>query len=339
MRLIKLQVDNLLGLFLPLVVATAFSCDKGEFFVLEPGPELASLPDTVSVIMEPGSDPRLPEPQPDLDGKLTFIPFADLSFEHQSAAVYDKYAFFVRNGRGTICLFDMDRKSKIYTLSPGGGGDLSIYHSNQSSFGIEKYEPSDFFPLLYISQRAKSNKRCFTEVFRIIPLFNADSTLLAFRTELVQEIYFPPMTEQNSLGNVNAVIDGKTGWLYTYSRNNESTDSNYGQCKISRFAIPDVHQKEAYLEDTDIESSFMIDARATNMQGGCIVDDRLYIGQGYPATGSVYLNVVDLQKQKLVKRYDLMAKGIDWEPEGCFYYDGSVMLTHTHAICRVEEEE
>lgn len=337
MRFIKMQIGKLMGLLLPLIVATAFSCVKGEIEIVVPEPEeVLSPPDTVSVFVEPGNDPKLPEP--DLDGKLTFIPFADLAFEHQSAAVYDKYAFFVRNGRGTIRLFDMVRKSKIYTLSLSGG-DLSIFHSNQSTFGIEKYDPSDFFPLLYISQRARSEKRCFTEVFRIIPLFDADSTLLAFRADLVQEIFFPPMTEQNSLGNVNSVIDGKTGWLYTYSRNNNSTDSNYGQCKISRFAIPDVHQKEVYLEDADIESSFMIDAKATNMQGGCIVDDRLYIGQGYPATGSMYLNVVDLRIQKLVKRYDLISKGIDWEPEGCFYYDGSVMLTHTDAICRVEEEE
>ena len=83
----------------------------------------------------------------------------------------------------------------------------------------------------------------------------------------------------------------------------------------------------------------MIDAKASNMQGGCIVDGRLYIAQGYPAKQYVYLNVVDLREKRLVKRYDLLANGVDWEPEGCFYYDGNVMLAHTYAICRIEEEK
>ena len=74
------------------------------------------------------------------------------------------------------------------------------------------------------------------------------------------------------------------------------------------------------------------------MQGGCIVDGRLYIGQGYPLAKYVYLNVVDLSQEKLIKRYNLLENGVDWEPEGCFYYDGSIMLSHEKGICRIEEE-
>ena len=237
-------------------------------------------------------------------------------------------------------MFDMVRKTQLFTLGLKGESQTMIYHCNQSTFGTERYAPDDYFPLLYISQRPRSERRCFTEVFRIIPLFNVDSTaLIAFRTELVQEIFFPSMSKENSMGNVNCVIDAKTGWMYTYSRNNHAGDANYEQCKISRFAIPDVHQREVFLEDSDIDHSFMIDVEAVNMQGGCIVNDRLYIGQGYPYVNYVYLNVVDLRKEKLIKRYDLLARGVDWEPEGCFYYDGSVMLAHTDAICRIDEEE
>lgn len=75
------------------------------------------------------------------------------------------------------------------------------------------------------------------------------------------------------------------------------------------------------------------------LEGGCIVDGRLYIGQGYPAIKYVYLKVVELREERLVKQYDLLANGVDWEPEGCFYYDGSEMLAHTGAICRIKEEE
>ena len=144
-------------------------------------------------------------------------------------------------------LFDLARKTRIATLNLKKE-DASLYHCNQSTFGREKYEPGDFFPLLYISQRSRSERRCLTEVFRIIPLFNADSTsMLSFRIELVQEIFFPPMSRENSMGNVNCVIDPGSRRMYTYSRNNNPEDGNYLQCKISRFAIPDIHQREVVL--------------------------------------------------------------------------------------------
>lgn len=327
---------SLLGFLLFFVVATAFSCGKEEFDGLDLKPELSTL-DTVAVIVDLASDPK--QKSEDLDGMLSFVSFAELGYQHQSAAVYGDYLFLVSGGRGEIRLFDMARRSPLFTLTLKRESNRT-YHCNQSTFGIEKYNPEDYFPLLYISQRSRMEKRCFTEVFRIIPLFNEDSTtFLAFRAELVQEIFFPPMSKENSLGNVNCVIDSKAGKMYTYSRNNNSKDANYTQCKISCFAIPDIHQQEIFLEDSDIESAFMIDTKATNMQGGCIVNGRLYIGQGYPSAKYVYLNVVDLQKKRLVKRYDLLAKGIDWEPEGCFFYDGNVMLSYTDAISRIIEVE
>ena len=328
---------SLFALLASFFVVTAFSCVKEEIFAIEPELEPdSSSPDTVAVYVKPADDPKL-EPV-DLDGPLTITPFAELNYKHQSAAVYGDYAFFVRDGRSAIRLYDLARKQKIYTCSLQGGSS-TVYHSNQSSFGTEKYDSRDFFPLLYISQRPRSDRRCFVEIFRIIPLFNADSTaLVTFRTELVQEVFLPPMSRENSMGNANCVIDTKTGKMYTYSRNNNREDDNYAQCKISRFAIPDINQKQVFLEDSDIESSFMIDARAINMQGGCIVDGFLYIGQGYPP-GDVHLNVVNLQEERLVKRYDLLAKGCNWEPEGCFYYDGNVMLSYKTGISRIVEEE
>lgn len=336
MQLPPFHTIRILSVVLPLFVATAFSCEKVELFVLEPETVL-SLPDTAAIYVRPSDDPGL-EPV-DLEGKVLVTTYAELGYKHQSAAVYGDYAFFMRDYRRGIHLYDLNRKSDVYTLTLKGENSY-VYHCNQSTFGVDKYVPEDYFPLLYISQRDRSEKRCLTEVYRIIPLFSADSTsLLAFRTELVQEIYFPPMSAENSMGNVNCVIDGKTGWLYTYSRNNNSEDDNYGQCKISRFAIPDIHQDAVYLEDSDIKSSFMIDVSAINMQGGCIVDGRLYIGQGYPGVRYVYLNVVDLRQERLIKRYDLLSRGVDWEPEGCFYYDGNVMIAHTDAICRIEEED
>ena len=325
--------------FLLIFLGGTVSCAKDENVAdIIVAPEINL--DTTTVNFRLPEDPRQLKPSPEeMDGELTITPYAEFSFVHQSAAVYGDYAFLFMQGYEAIRLYDLSRKRTVYTLKQTPEYK-PVYHCNQASFGVEKYEPEDYFPLLYVSQRALSDQRCFTDVFRIIPAFNADSTvLLAFRTELVQKILFPPMSRKNSMGNVNSVIDVRTGKMYTYSRNNTPTDKNYGQCKISRFAIPDIHTSKVILEDSDIENSFMIDAKAGNMQGGCIVGDRLYIGQGYPYANYVYLNVVDLREEKLVRRYDLLAKGVNWEPEGCIYYDGDLMITYTTGISRIVEED
>ena len=337
----SMKIGTLSILLLPLylVVSTA-SCVKDVEEVIDIVKDPECNPDTTTIVYyRPADDPKQPEPTPvDLEGKMTVTPYADLGYKHQSAAVYGNYAFFVRDGRSGIRLQDLAAKRRIYTYSMKGE-NIKIYHCNQSTFGTEKYEPEDYFPLLYISQRVVRENRCMTEVYRIIPLFNADSTaLLAFRTELVQEIFFPPMSRENSMGNVNCVIDPVTGKMYTYSRNNAAQDDNYQRCKISRFSVPDIYQRTVVLEDADIESSFLIDTKAVNMQGGCIVDGRLYIGQGYPPL-EIFLNVVDLQEEKLVRRYNLVNRGVNWEPEGCFFYDGNVMLAYTAGISRIIEEE
>ena len=325
---------------MPFCVLNAYSCDKNDSFIISPDLVQGSfIPDTTTVYFKMNEDPGGKNPKVDDNLHARFSEYAELEFLHQSAAVYGDYVFFVERCRMSICLFDLSQNAKVCKVTFKPAGNIKIYHCNQSTFGTEKYDPSDQFPLLYVSQRAKSGSRCFVEVLRIHPKYNEDqSAIVSFKVELVQEIYFPPMTRDNSLGNVNCVIDVKKGKMYTYSRNNKSSDGNYLQCKISRFEIPDIKQQQVVLEDSDIERSFMIDTSAENMQGACIVDDFLYIAQGYPAVKYVYLNVVNLQQQRLVRRYDLLGSGVNWEPEGCFYYDGSIMLSHTSAISRLESE-
>lgn len=316
----------LFGVF-SVVIWCSSSCSKKNYLYLEPEDEI--FIDTISVVIEQRQEQEI-------RSSIIISNFAPLGFKHQSAAVYGDHAFFVANGRASICMYDLKKGEITYTLK-ASSENATVYHCNQSTFGIEKYVSSDPFPLLYISQRSKSQGRCFIEVFRILPEpIESEMAFNSFKVELVQTIFMPPMTKENSMGNVNCVIDAQTGRLYTYSRNNNSKDSNYLKCKVSQFSIPGIYEKEVVLEDSDIISSFLTDISAYNMQGGCINDGFLYVGQGYPSAGYIYLNVFDLKQNKLLMQIDLRENGVEWEPEGCFYYDGGLMLAHTDAICRVE---
>lgn len=257
---------------------------------------------------------------------------------HQSAAAYGDYAVFVTDRHTYFYFYNLKKKKYVYTLSmqKGNGVDYqgaTLYHCNQSTFGPDKYSEEDDFPLLYISQHARGDLRHFVEVFRIHSVWDENTNeYTSFSAELVQTIYFPPMTNENSLGNINLAIDTLNRQMYTYSRNNNGGQENSGICKISRFDIPDAHTPEIYLEDSDIKSSFYIDSSAANMQGGCIQDGILYIGRGYYSAGYIYLYAINLEMEAEVTRIDILSKLHHWEPEGCFFYNGCVMLASSDGI-------
>lgn len=264
-------------------------------------------------------------------------PFGSLNFAHQSAAAYNDYAFFVLDGRSEICMYNLKNRKELCSLKLDKQ-DTQVFHCNQSTFGSDRFSPSDPFPLLYVSQRAKKDGRCFIEVFRIIPQWNnALQEYQSFDVELVQTVFFPKMTYENCMGNVNCVIDTQKGLLYTYSRNNNTVEDNYGQCKVSAFNIPSIETTVHYFDDDDILHSFMIGHEAINMQGGCIKDGILYIGQGFPSAGYVNLVLVDLERQTLIRVFDLLENDVSWEPEGCFSYGKSVMLATSNCIYRVAQ--
>ena len=272
-----------------------------------------------------------------VDDGYTISHYAESGITCQSAAIDGDYLFYVSGGRSVISLYNMKSKTLLFSKKLKGG-TWDLYHSNQSTFGVDYYDSNDYFPLLYVSQRANQEGRCFTEVFRILPSRDDNSMdISSFDVKLVQTIYYPVMSESNSLGNVNTVIDHENRLMYTYSRNNKQ-DTNYGMCKISCFNIPAIQQKEVYLEDTDIIDSYMLPCSAINMQGGCIKNGKLYIGQGYYSAGYILFNIVDLVYRKLEKQVDLIQHGFTEEPEGCFWYDGSPMIsTVSGNIWRIEE--
>lgn len=247
---------------------------------------------------------------------------------HQSAACYGDYAFFISMKMKNILVYNMRTHQRVFYLELDALGTGSIYHCNQACFGTQKYSEEDYFPLLYISQFQNSKNRCFITVFRVLPTSaGIDQEYTAFAFERVQTIVFPVATDDNSLNNVNAVFDTDNHFIYTYSRNNNSTADNYLKCKISKFSIPDpLGASSITLSNNDILDSFFIPTSAANMQGGAYNNGLLYIGRGSPAAGYVNLYVVDLSNRKLWYTVDLLNNGFTWEPEGAYFYKDDLYI-------------
>ena len=247
---------------------------------------------------------------------------------HQSAACYGDYAFFISNKMINVMVYNMRTGTKIFTLKQDPLGTGTIYHCNQACFGTQKYSEEDYFPLLYISQHQNKSNRSFIQVFRVLPTsagYGQEYTAFAF--EKIQTIYFPVLTDENSLGNVNAVIDTDNRFIYTYSRNNNSSAENYGKCKISKFILPDALESTSFtLSDNDILDSYFINTGAFNMQGGAYYNGLLYIGRGAQTAGYIDLYVIDLANRKLWFMVDLLHNAFPYEPEGAYIYKDDLYI-------------
>ena len=275
--------------------------------------------------------------------KYAYEVYSDNSYSHQSSAAYGKYLFLVKDKLATVYMYNLQTKRVVaicnmtaHNETISASSSSVLYHCNQSTFGTFKYDESDPFPLLYISQRAPSSTgRCFVTVFRLLPTMNSAGTEYnILKMEQVQTIYLPKSTFSNAMGNANFTIDPQTGYCYTYSRNNTTSASNYLNCRISKFAPVKLSAEEVYLNDADILDSYEIfelnstkNISAMNMQGGFIWNNKLYISQGYLSCNFIYLRIVDLKNRKLINDIDLLGDGFPIEPEGFFRYGNDVMMS------------
>lgn len=272
---------------------------------------------------------------------FSFELFEDKVYANQSAACYGKYLFLISDKLSQVTLYDLEEKRIICKSKQTErnllNGKTVVYHCNQSCFGKERYRKKDIFPLLYISQRAKSNKTGgFISVMRVLPVWNEWSQITSVKLEEVQNIIFPAMDDWNCLGNPNAVVDTKRGYMYVYSRNLNSKAKNFNKGRVTKFKLPKFCkrgkiQTEVCLTMDDVKDSFDTGCSLNSAQAGIYLNGKIYLTMGYP-TKIKHLNFIkfreiDLRKRKCTHTVDMMANGFRWEPEGMWLYDNQIMVS------------
>lgn len=265
---------------------------------------------------------------------IPFSLYAKNSVSAQSAACYGDYLIFVSKQVSRMTLYNLRSKKILFRskLEPKTEmrGKTDVYHANNSTFGRKKYDELDAFPLLYVSHRENNANRGVLDVYRIRPFCrNGKKDYDSISVEQVQTIYYPVMTDENALGSPWTAIDPDQNFMYTYSRNNRSKAPNRSKCRLSKFRIPTIEtpQDSVLLNDSDILESKDLRYSAVLSQGACIHQGMMYIAQGVPqSNGKVYLRVVDLKRGMLLRTYNLHTAGFNEEPEGCFIYNGKLMI-------------
>lgn len=235
------------------------------------------------------------------------------SSSRQGAACFGKYLFQFHDSNDTIDIFDMEKKSKIQTISLTA---VSTYHCNNANFGNEYHTSGDDFPLLYVSQENAAQHKCL--VYRVTGTEGAWGGVT-----LVQTITFPTPSS-DFLWYPNCMIDTQNSKLIIAGLgNNPFTNGTDNIIRYKVFALPKLSDGDVTLDVANCEDSIEVKYYST-CQGGFIFNNKIY--QVFGMGDSAQLNVTDLDTHKVVSKIDITKDGLSIEPEGCFLYNNAICI-------------
>ena len=203
----------------------------------------------------------------------------------QGLAIHGRYAVALRHG-GQCLLLDLRKHScaAVYPLAS------NTSHCNNASFGSDRYDENDRFPLLYVSG-CYGDKACY--VTRLLP----DSTAL------VQRIFYDsdcfPIAQ-------DWCVDADNGYLYAFG------GKRGGTMYLKKFHLPPVGTDDVHLTDSDVLQTVPITCVSV-AQGSKIKGGYAYLPDG-DSPGNYWLHIVDLATGREVRTIDLNSIGL--EPEG-----------------------
>lgn len=222
----------------------------------------------------------------------------------QGCDIYNGLLFQGQDG-GVINIFDTENN---YTYIGGYQSVLSLHFTNLS-FGTEKAEEADEFPLLYIPE----NRSTGYELYAL--------RVTRDTSELMQTLTFP------SDGDIGyypvSVIDKENGFIYCWCyKKNSYMSASDNAFIITKYALPALAAGDITLTLVD---KFEVPYRGVG-QGATCDGINLYFQCGLGSSPS-YLQIINLQNKCEIGLWDITEHSSS-EPEGIAIKDGGLVMTH-----------
>lgn len=206
---------------------------------------------------------------------------------------------------GIATVWKYDGKDGLEKL---GGFNLATHdpvnHSNVCSFGVEKAQPGDPMPVIYVSQCHKKpyqGRKDVLFVERIAPDFQSST--------LVQTIHFDDVDALFGYA-LQWVVDRQHKVLYGFGNTTGDKDVEHNKHRVIKFRLPKLSEGDVTFTKADILETYTLEAHglsyATIGQGLCVWNNKLMMPTGlgtekYPS----YLFVWDLKKKRPVEVLDM----------------------------------
>ena len=240
-----------------------------------------------------------------------FMDAAEGSNMEQGASCYGDYLFQFQTSQVGVYIYNLKEKTFVQHIKMNS---IANNHCTNASFSNIFYEPTDKFPLLYVSG---SNMKDWNRV-QVYRITHNDS----FQLSLVQEIILPNSNENNMLYWQNVIMDNDNNYMYIYAN---STD--YSHAQIAQLNIPDYKTSKISLTEDDIIERFQIE-QFTYQQGAVIKNGLLYITEGIPERIKINnLRIIDLKNKRQIYKLDLLSSGFTAETEGLTFYNNELLVT------------
>ena len=216
----------------------------------------------------------------------------------------DKFLFQAGLLGSTIYIFDIDSFRMVGSIVfdvPNGESS----HMNNINCG-PRYDNSDKWPLLYLSQTVDSHK-CY--VLRL----SDDATSYT----LLQTIQYKG-THHYVDSLYDWFVDTQNDFIYAYGYLN----GNKEERDIVKFPLPSLDCSEIIFTDDDILDNFTL-KNMSIFQGSKIVDNLLYVPVGYgDSTFPGYIKVISLDEKRLVINIPISCG----EPESVGQYKDGLII-------------
>ena len=244
----------------------------------------------------------------------------------QGGACYNKYFIQGYQNNSAIAIFDLENKSCLGKVDIPAPTPSSKIHVNTVNFGTQRYNESDYFPLLYISSGYPKNVNgkslSFIYVYRLIKIINAKGDE-EFSISLIQTISlkgFGYWTE-GVLDNDHNIL-----WL----KYEPGGEYKYASFNVPNFKDGDV---EISLEDHITDFSIGKQPFTSSNQGHLYYKDKILLVSGTsPTTQKLAFIVIDLKKKRRDLVIDLADIGLRSEPENVFFYKDQLMIGYRSSI-------
>lgn len=231
----------------------------------------------------------------------------------QGMAIWNDEAFLFNDG-GHCRVLNLNSGLIIREFDLASAGKNT--HVNAACFGKETLKEGTI-PVIYISEY-KTPSRCFVEKI-------GDSAC-----SLIQTI---KITEKGKDKFVQSwIVDNKNAFLYAIARQAPlKGEKNSNRVRISKYRLPQLSEGPVIVfSEKDCIDSFVV-VFASGTQGGVIKGRYMYLPTGLQESARGRFNaeralqVIDLEKKKLIKRIDLTYITTN-EPEDLDFYEGEALL-------------
>ena len=249
----------------------------------------------------------------------------------QGAACYGKYLFQFTSG-AHVEVYDMEAKTLLdYVQLPVSS---SLAHNDTVSFGSQKVDVTDEFPIVYVSgsQVQMTAPVGYVWAYRIVHTqADTDNNIEESWTfTLVQTITTPAISNVWAFPDV--VMDNHDGtmWIMGWNSdiNNPPANDPYGgtACKFTKFKVPKLSEgSEVTLLWDNAITSFVVNNMHRVQQGCLYYNGLIYVPYGVKSSGYQGIDIVSIDETRAITNINLYGTPIT-EPEAVVIYNGELYI-------------